>query len=159
MSQTWILVDGYSVLHFWPRLRKLAGRSLELQRDVLIGVLRQYGDATGARVTVVFDGHSAKRKPSQPTPTPGVEVLFSDIGKTADDVIERLVGTAAQPGNFRVVTSDNIERDTVEMLGAQCISTEVFEIEVTAALGELTRQVREHSRARRLNSIRSYFDD
>ena len=158
MSQLWILVDGYSVLHFWPRLRKLAGRSLELQRDVLIAVLQQYGDATGGRVTVVFDGHSAKRKPAQTAPTPGVEVLFSDIGKTADDVIERLVGIATQPGNIRVVTSDNIERATVEMLGAQSVSTEVFEIEVTAALGELTRQVREHSRSRRLNSIRSHFD-
>jgi len=158
VSQPWILVDGYSVLHFWPRLRKLAGRSLELQRDVLIAVLQQYGDATGGRVTVVFDGHSAKRKPTQTAPTPGVEVLFSDIGKTADDVIERLVGTATQPSTIRVVTSDNIERATVEMLGAQSVSTEVFEIEVTAALGELTRQVREHSRTRRLNSIQSHFD-
>jgi len=159
VSQTWIVVDGYSVLHFWPRLRKLAGRSLELQRDVLIGVLRQYGDATGSRVTVVFDGHSAKRKPGQTAPTPGVEVLFSDLGKTADDVIERIAGTAAQPSHIRVVTSDNLERDTVEMLGAQCVSTEVFELEVTAALGELTRQVREHSRARRLNPIRGPFKD
>ena len=158
MSQTWILVDGYSVLHFWPRLRKLAGRSLELQRDTLIGVLRQYGDATGARVTVVFDGHSAKRKPPQTAPTPGVEVLFSDLGKTADDVIERMVGTAAQSGNIRVVTSDNVERDTVEMLGAQCVSTELFEIEVTAAMGELAKQVREHNRTRRLNSLRSHFE-
>jgi len=40
MSQRWILVDGYNVLHFWPRLRKLAGRSLEVQRDALIGILK-----------------------------------------------------------------------------------------------------------------------
>ena len=156
-SSQWILVDGYSVLHFWPRLRKLAGRSLELQRDALIHVLRQYGDATGGRVTVVFDGHSAKRKPAQTAPTPGVEVRFSDIGKTADDVIERLVGTAVRPGNIRVVTSDNVERQTVEMLGAQSVSTELFEVEVTAALGELARQVREHNRARRLNPLQSHF--
>ena len=159
MSAPWILVDGYSVLHFWPRLRKLAGRSLELQRDVLIGVLRQYGDATGSRMTVVFDGHSAKRPPAQIAPTPGVEVLFSASGKTADDVIERLVGTAPRPGAIRVVTSDNVERDTVEMLGAQCVSTELFETEVTAALGELARQVREHNRARRLNPLQSHFEE
>jgi len=159
VNQRLILVDGYSVLHFWPRLRKLAGRSLELQRDALIHVLQQYGDATDCSVTVVFDGYAAKHKPGQTAPTPGIEVLFSDSGKTADDVIERMVGTAARPGNIRVVTSDNIERDTVEMLGAQSVSTELFETEVTAALGELARLVSEHSRARRLNPLRSHFTE
>ena len=159
MSQRWILVDGYSVLHFWPRLRKLAGRSLEIQRAALISVLRQYGDATDCRVTVVFDGYAAKYKPYQIEPTLGLEVLFSDAGKTADDVIERLVGTADRPGNIYVVTSDNLERRTVETLGAQSISTELFEAEVTAALGALDRLVREHSRVRRLHSIRQHFKD
>jgi len=121
MSQRWILVDGYNVLHFWPRLRKLAGRSLEVQRDALIGILRQYGDATNCRVTVVFDGYAAKHKPERNEPTPGVEVLFSDTGKTADEMIERFIGTAAEPGHIRVVTSDNLERGTVEALGAQSV--------------------------------------
>ena len=159
MSHGWILVDGYSVLHFWPRLRKLAGRSLEVQRAALIRVLRQYGDATDCRVTVVFDGYAAKHKPDITEPTPGLEVVFSDAGKTADDVIERIVGTADRPGSIRVVTSDNLERRTVETLGAQSVSTELFEAEVTAALGALDRLVREYSRARRLNPLRRHFED
>ena len=159
MNQRWILVDGYSVLHFWPRLRKLAGRSLETQRAALIHVLQQYGDATDCRVTVVFDGYGAKHKPDKAEPTPGLEVVFSDAGKTADDVIERLVGTAERPGNIRVVTSDNLERRTVETLGAQSVSTELFEAEVTAALGALERLVREPSRTRRLHSLRQHFTD
>ena len=159
MSQHWILVDGYSVLHFWPRLRKLAGRSLETQRAALIHVLQQYGDAMDCRVTVVFDGYAAKHKPDTTEPTSGLEVLFSDAGKTADDVIERFVATADRPGNIRVVTSDNLERRTVETLGAQSVSTELFEAEVTAALGALDRLVREYSRARRLHPLRSHFTD
>ena len=159
MSQPWILVDGYSVLHFWPRLRQLAGRSLETQRAALIHLLQQYGDATDCRVTVVFDGYAAKHKPDKAEPTSGLEVFFSDAGKTADDVIERLVATADRPGNIRVVTSDNLERRTVEMLGAQSVSTELFEVDVTAALGALDRLVREYSRARRLHPLRSHFTD
>ena len=159
MGQRWILVDGYSVLHFWPRLRKLAGRSLETQRAALIHVLQQYGDATDCRVTVVFDGYAAKHKPNPMVPPPGLEVLFSETGKTADEVIERFVGTAAHPGNIRVVTSDNLERGTVETLGAQSVSTEIFETEVTAALGELAQLVKEHSRGRRLNSLRPHFEE
>jgi len=119
MSTPWVLVDGYSVLHFWPQLRRLAGRSLQHQREILITVLRQFGDATDRRVTVVFDGYAAKRKPDQNEPTLGVEVIFSNEGKTADDVIERLVAEAERPGKIYVVTSDNLERRTVEMLGAQ----------------------------------------
>ena len=159
MSQRWILVDGYNVLHFWPRLRKLAGRSLEVQRDALIGILRQYGDATNCRVTVVFDGYAAKHKPERNELTPGVEVLFSDTGKTADEMIERFIGTAAEPGKIRVVTSDNLERGTVEALGAQSVSTELFEMEVTEALGELKRLVQEHSRLRRLNTLHRHFEE
>jgi predicted RNA-binding protein with PIN domain len=157
MTRRWILVDGYSVLHFWPQLRKLAGRSLQQQRDVLVSVLRQYGDVTDRRVTVVFDGYAAKRKPEQNEPTPGVKVIFSESGKTADDVIERMVGEAARPGNITVVTSDNLERQTVEALGAQSLSTELFEREVAESLGELARLVREHSRPRRLGSLRQHF--
>jgi predicted RNA-binding protein with PIN domain len=159
VTPRWVLVDGYSVLHFWPRWRKLAGRSLQQQRDALIAVLRQYGDATHQRVTVVFDGYAAKRKPDHPEPTPGLEVLYSEAGKTADDVIERLVGAADRPGNILVVTSDNLERHTVESLGAQSQSCELFEKEVEAALGELAQWIRQYSRHHRLGGLGRHFAD
>jgi predicted RNA-binding protein with PIN domain len=65
-----------------------------------------------------------------------------------------MVATAERPGNITVVTSDNLERRTVETLGAQSLSCELFEQEITDALGELARLVREHSRPRRLGSLR-----
>jgi predicted RNA-binding protein with PIN domain len=142
----------------WPRLRKLAGRSLEHQRDALVRVLRQYGDQMRCRMTVVFDGYAAKRKPAGSPPVPGVEVLFSEHGKTADDVIERLVGLAAQPGLITVISSDNLERSTVEGLGAHSLAAEVFEAEVDAALRQLEQDLRHHSRHRRLGSLREHFE-
>ena len=158
MSKQWILVDGYSVLHAWPKLRNAAGRSLEQQRDALVRVLLRFADARHSRVTVVFDGYAAKRRPERNEPTPGVEVLYSESGKTADDVIERLVGQAEERSRILVVTSDNMERRTVESLGAQSMNAELFEIEVTTALGELASLVREHSRRRRLGSVRHHFE-
>jgi predicted RNA-binding protein with PIN domain len=150
-------VDGYSVLHFWPQLRRLAGRTLQHQRDALITVLQQYGDATGQRMTLVFDGYAAKRKPDVNEPTPGIEVVFSNEGRTADDMIERFVALYERPGNIIVVTSDNLERQTVETLGAQSMSCELFEKEVTAALGEFSKLIREHSRPRHIGSVRQKF--
>lgn len=158
MSGNWILVDGYSVLHAWPKLRKLAGRSLEQQRDGLIRVLRQYADQSGRRITVVFDGYAAKYKPEGREPLRGVEVIFSESGKTADDVIERLVAQAADRENILVVTSDNAERQTVEGLGARSQSAEIFEAEVMAVLKDLAKAVREHSRPRRIGSLRDEFE-
>jgi len=158
MSDRWVLVDGYSVLHAWPKLRRLAGRRLEQQRDALERVLRQYADHTRHKVTVVYDGYAAKRKPDTVAPTPGLEVLFSETGKTADDVIERLVGQAERPDRIQVVTSDNMERHTVESLGAQSMSAELFEAEVEAAHVELARLVRAHTRTRRITPLRDVFE-
>ena len=150
MSDRWILVDGYSVLHAWPRFATRRARRLSLQqrRDMLVRLLRQYADHYRRRVTVVFDGYAAKRKPETTEPTHGVEVLFSEHGKTADDLIERLVGQSEHKADTLVVTSDNMERQTVEAMGVHTMSAELFEAEVDSALRDLAAMVRAHSRRR-----------
>jgi predicted RNA-binding protein with PIN domain len=139
MSEQWILVDGYSVLHAWPRFATRKARQLPLQqrREMLVGVLRQYADHSRRRVTA--EGKE---------PTHGVEVIFSERGKTADDAIERLVAGTGDKGKILVVTSDNAERQTVEAMGAQTTSAEVFEADVEAILRELAGMVRLHTRRR-----------
>ena len=158
MSNRWVVVDGYSVIHAWPKLRKLAGRSLEQRRDALVHVLHQYADQTAQKVTVVFDGYAAKHKPEAAAPTHGVEVLFSEKGKTADDTIERLVGQAEHLERILVVTSDNVERQTVESLGAHSVSATGFEVEVESALQELARTVRQHGRRRQIGRLGERFE-
>jgi predicted RNA-binding protein with PIN domain len=140
------------VLHAWPRFatRKARGLSLQQRREALTGLLRQYADHGHRRVTVVFDGYAAKHKPEGREPAHGVEVLFSERGKTADDLIERLVGQSEHKADILVVTSDNLERQTVEAMGTHSTSAEVFEAEVEAALRELAGMVRSHSRRRHI---------
>src|SRR2546426_198496 len=115
MGNRWILVDGYSVLHAWTRFRTRQARagSLAQRREMLVALLRQFADHNRRRVTVVFDGYAAKHKPESVEPSHGVEVLFSERGKTADDTIERLVALAENRAGILVVTSDNSERQTV----------------------------------------------
>lgn len=156
MSQRWILVDGYSVLHAWARFgtRKGRAQSLRQRREALVKLLAQYADQSGRRVTVMFDGYAAKHKPEGKEASPGVEVVFSERGKTADDAIERLVAQAEHKTQIQVVTSDNMERHTVEAMGALTLSAEMFEAEVDAALRDLDGLVRQHSRRRRIGSMR-----
>jgi predicted RNA-binding protein with PIN domain len=160
MSERWILVDGYSVLHAWKRFatRKTRAWSLLQRREALVRLLRQFADHSGQRVTVVFDGYAAKHKPEGDEPTHGVEVVFSDRGKTADDAIERLVAQAEDKPRIQVITSDSMERRTVESLGAQSLSAEFFETEVNAALHGLEGLVRQHSRRRRISAVRDRWE-
>jgi predicted RNA-binding protein with PIN domain len=156
VSERWILIDGYSVLHAWARFgtRKARASSLQQRRETLVKLLHQFADQSGRRVTVVFDGYAAKHKPEGKDPSHGVEVVFSERGKTADDAIERLVAQAEHKARIEVVTSDNMERRTVETMGAQSLSAESFESEVDAALRDLAGLVRQHSRRRRPGAVR-----
>jgi len=149
MNDRWVLVDGYSVLHQWARLRKIAGRSLETRRNTLIALLERYADHSGRRVTVVFDGYGAKHPIENAGRPRGIEIIYSGNGKTADDVIERMVGESEQRGRILVVTSDNVERQVVETLGAHSVSADLFELEVDAELRELERLIRQHSHRNR----------
>ncbi len=149
MTSSWVLVDGYSVLHFWRKLLPAArGRAAVKsgRRDQLIRVLQQFADARGCRMTVVFDGYGARHHPESSGAGPGIDVLYSPEGKTADDVIERLVADSGDPSSVLVVTSDNLERQTVESLGATSMSAEMFEEETILALEQLGLLVRQHSR-------------
>jgi len=145
MSDRWVLVDGYSVLHQWPRLRRLAGRSLETRRNALLALLERYADHSGHRVTVVFDAYAVRHKIESVDRPRGVEVIYSGPGKTADDLIERMVGEAERRALILVVTSDNVERQVVETLGARSVSAELFELEVEAELRELQRLIQQHT--------------
>jgi predicted RNA-binding protein with PIN domain len=130
-------------MHAWRRLASKR-MSLSSRRDELVRLLCQYADHTGHKVTVVFDGYRLKHQPEILEPTRGVEVLFSERGKTADESIERMAGQVAGRQRVLVVSSDRMVRHTVESFGAQTASAEAFEAEVNSALAELACSIRRH---------------
>jgi predicted RNA-binding protein with PIN domain len=118
-----------------------------------VRLLCRFADHSGQRVTLVFDGYAAKHKPESVEPALGIEVVFSERGKTADDAIERMVAEAKDRARIQVVTSDNTERGTVEAMGAGSMSAEFFEAEMEAVLRDLTGSVRQHSRHQRKEAL------
>ena len=143
-----ILVDGYSLLHAWPELARGKARYSAAARSELIHVVRQYGDAIGTPVTVVFDG-------AQPTPqlaaevpsTPEMEIIYSKAGQTADDIIERVTARLVAYGEVLVVSNDIAERDTVVSLGGNCCSCDHFIRTIESTLNEFQRALERHNRA------------
>jgi predicted RNA-binding protein with PIN domain len=124
MRPRYLIVDGHSVIFAWSALRKLHERRSSLGREALIKYLRDYQDRTGTRVVVVFDGRGER---VSETSFPGdVHVFYSRRGQSADAIVERLAGKYAGRFDLTVVTSDSLERETVNACGATCISPEAL---------------------------------
>ena len=142
------LVDGYSVIHAWPDLRKALVKRLAHARELLVHRLQQYQDHAGEPITVFFDGRS------RPEPKPaklkkvqagkGVEIVFSAKGQSADTLIEQRVGRAAAPSRYLVVTADHAIENTVSALGASSISPDSFFEMIVHAEGDFTDWLDDH---------------
>ena len=73
-----ILIDGYNLLH----------QSDYGDRDALIAALAQYSQRKGHQITVVFDGTHKGTAYGDQQHHAGIEILYSPLQITADDVIE-----------------------------------------------------------------------
>ncbi|MDR1146960.1 MAG: NYN domain-containing protein [Verrucomicrobiales bacterium] len=115
----YLLIDGHSVIFHWPELRALHARQPSLCREVLIQLLSDLHDTSDWLVTLVFDGQAG----TTPLPVTGqMALIYSRAGQTADSIIERLAGQAADPATVSVITADGAERVTVEATGAVVFS-------------------------------------
>jgi predicted RNA-binding protein with PIN domain len=121
---SWLLIDGYSLLHRDPVLAARLSRDLPGARRHLVRRLSAVAGGLAEKTTIVFDGR-AGGSPEEAGDA-GLEVLFSPPHQTADTVIERLVGRAAEPGAISVVTADRGEQETVSAAGARVISCAQF---------------------------------
>jgi uncharacterized protein len=143
-----ILVDGYSLLHSWPELAPGKARYSAVAREELIHKLRQYGDAIGTPITVVFDGAGPAPSVAVEAPsTPEMEILYSKTGQTADDIIERVTAKLVSYGDVLVVSNDLAERDTVTTVGGNCSFCQHFIRTLESTLADLEKQVQRHNRS------------
>jgi predicted RNA-binding protein with PIN domain len=149
MALVRILVDGYSLLHGWPALARGCPRHSAQARDELISRLSQYQDASGIPVTIFFDGSGGPSRTKRPASTPGIEVLYSRAGQTADQMIERAAYRFAEFGEILAVTDDNAERDTVISLGGMASNCWNFIQTVEGALAEMREDIKQHNRRER----------
>ena len=137
----YLIVDGHSVIHAWPDLRKLHGVSAKrhLAREELMKRMRHLQDMTGERVVVVFDG--AATKVSEEREKDGLQVFYADAATTADAVIERLAARHAAAHRIRVASADGMVRDSVMASGAEWMSPEGLLGECERAETEMRRRI------------------
>ncbi|HZO84001.1 MAG TPA: NYN domain-containing protein [Verrucomicrobiae bacterium] len=150
-----ILVDGYSLLHNWQELAPGKPRYSAAARSELIRQLTRYHDASGVPVTVIFDGASGLASAEEPPSTPEMEILYSQQGQTADQMIERAASRLLDYGEVLVVTDDLAERDTVSSAGAMVSSCANFIATIASTDAEVQRTLKRHNRSEREKFQRS----
>jgi len=150
-----ILVDGYSLLHNWQELAPGKPRYSAAARSELIRQLTRYHDASGVPVTVIFDGASGLASAEEPPSTPEMEILYSQQGQTADQMIERAASRLLDYGEVLVVTDDFAERDTVSSAGAMVSSCANFIATIVSADAEVQQTLKRHNRSEREKFQRS----
>jgi predicted RNA-binding protein with PIN domain len=119
-----IIIDAQNMLYALPVYRNVLLKNHQNAVDQLIHDLSQYHDWTGHEVTIVFDGPP---RYSYPIESYGIEILHSGTQKTADAIIESLVGRSLSKFDILVITSDHGLQNLVFALGARWASPKLFE--------------------------------
>lgn len=126
-----IFVDGYNVINSWPDLKENKDVSFEGARQNLIDKLHNYGIFKGCRIVLVFDAHKVQGSiENKEEVNKNIWVVFTKDGETADAYIERHVNELGRKHEVLVVTSDNLEQQTVFQRGAVRMSSIEFYNEV-----------------------------
>jgi predicted RNA-binding protein with PIN domain len=143
MPEQFLIVDGHSVIFGWPELKALHAKKTAVAREQLIRLLTEYQDNTGINVVVVFDGRG--QTVSEVSEPGGIQIFYSNLGRTADDVVERLVAKYARKYSITVATADLLEQQTAMSFGADCIGLEGLR----EALAEARKSLAEEIKRRR----------
>jgi predicted RNA-binding protein with PIN domain len=114
-----LVVDGYNVSKTaWGDV------PLEEQRQRLVAALAELHLRIRCEVIVVFDGADVRGVPLPRKP--GVRVVFSDAGETADDVVVREAGVPATTIPIVVASSDAEVKTRAEAVGAAVVQSAVL---------------------------------
>ena len=109
-----LIVDGYNLLALTGRIGAGTSFHSEVARESLLHDLSAYRQRKSHPITVVFDGWQQGWGTEQREHRLGLEIIFSQRGEKADQVIQRL---AAEFGSACAVVSS--DREIIEVARAQ----------------------------------------
>jgi len=119
-----LIIDGYNLLHITLPLFQGASEDFQRRRDQLIDQLASYRQRKPCDLTVVFDGWRGGWATEKRQRKRGIDLIFSKLGETADEVIKRLV--KERGSGAVVVTSDRDISKYAQRMSAAVIPSEQF---------------------------------
>ncbi len=145
MPDSFLIVDGHSIIFAWPQLLALQRRSGASARENLIKILTEYQDLSGVNVVVVFDGKGERI--NEVTEPGGIQIFYSNAGRTADEIVERLVAKYGHKHTITVATADLLEQQTVISFGAQCVGSEGLRRRIEDARADFATEMKRRRKA------------
>lgn len=126
-----IFVDGYNVINSWPNLKATKDFTFEGARQLLIEILHNYSAFNLCRIFIVFDAHKVLGSiEKEEQISDNIFIVFTKDGETADSYIEKRVNQLGRKYEIVVVTSDNLEQQTIFQRGAARMSSLEFYNEI-----------------------------
>src|SRR4030042_6663761 len=119
-----LIIDGYNLLHVTLPLSQGASEDLQRKREQLIDQLSSYRQKKPCEITVVFDGWRGGWVTEKRERNKGIDLVFSKLGETADEVIKRLVKERGSGAG--VVTSDRDISRYAQRMSAAVIPSDQF---------------------------------
>ncbi|KAJ7561714.1 hypothetical protein O6H91_03G038400 [Diphasiastrum complanatum] len=139
-----LLVDGYNLCGFWPKLKKHFSRgNLELARKKLVDELATFSAIKGVKVVTVFDAIQSGLPNSMET-FASVDIVFTSTS-CADAWIEKEVSrlTLDRCPQVWVATSDTLHQQVARGSGAFIWSCNNLISEIKEAKEELRQCIKE----------------
>jgi len=120
-----IIVDGYNLLY--SRSSDAHPQSdLRAARESFLSELSTYGELSGDRIVVIFDGTSEDKKGTRERRWKNVEVRYTRKGQEADDMIRQLARTVHR-GDVQIITTDRKLAQSLRTMGVTVRSNGTFE--------------------------------
>ena len=116
--KTFLIVDGYNIIHAWPELEDLTNVSLESARIKLMDILCNYQGVSGETVILVFDGYLVKGSLGSVMEYNNIFVVYTKEAETADHYIEKTVFNIPKEYRVKVDTNDGLEQTIIMGKGA-----------------------------------------
>lgn len=127
---SYLLVDGYNIIHAWKDLKELAETNMDGARGRLLDILCNYHAMQKGELIVVFDAYRVKGHDRVTEDYNNIHVVYTKEAETADQYIEKFAHEHSKKYDIRVATSDGLEQIIILGQGCRLVSAREFEEEV-----------------------------
>lgn len=132
-KDSYLLVDGYNIIHAWEDLKQLAKQNIDGARGKLLDILCNYQGIRKCHVIAVFDAYRVPGRIAKMEDYHNIHVVYTKEAETADQYIEKFAHDHAREYDVTVATSDNLEQIIVWGQGCHIVSARELFNEVTEA--------------------------
>ena len=145
-ENSYVLVDGYNIIHASDELKNLANENLEHARHSLISMLQGYKIIKNVEVIVVFDAYKVKGNHGETEKIHNINIVYTKEAETADAYIEKATHQLSKNNRVQVATSDGLEQIIILGQGALRIPASQFLAELKNAEKEIAKMVEEYNK-------------